>query len=142
MVAAMLRATGSIMRGTLLVLSFAATCFGAQASSIITLGGTPEATPSIVSLGEPAVAASDDKVAAIPAPQVPESSEPVLAPMVMRGGITGGASADPIPVRSEPAEASVKPGVQADNRSAPSVGQSSQAEIPEPVSNGPRRKPI
>lgn len=143
MVTAMVRATGSIMRGTILVLSFAATCFGAQASSIITLGGTPEATPSIVSLGEPAVAVSDDKVAAIPAPPV-SPSKPALAPMVIRGGIAGGASANPVPtpVRSEPAEASTKPSLQADTRSAPPASQSSQAESPEPVSNGPRRKPI
>ena len=140
----MVRATGSIMRGTLLVLSFATTCFGAQASSIMTLGGTPAATPSIVSLGEPAVAVSDDEVAAIPAPQAPEASEPVLAPMVMRGGISGDASANPIPmpVLAEPAEASAKPSIQTDNRSAPSVSQNSQAETPEPVSNGARREPI
>lgn len=144
MVTAMVRATGSIMRGTILVLSFAATCFGAQASSIITLGGTPEATPSIVSLGEPAVAVGDDKVAAIPAPPVSKPSEPALAPMVIRGGIAGGASANPIPtpVRSEPVEASTKPSLKADTRSAPPASQSSQAESPEPVSNGPRRKPI
>ena len=125
MVAVLVRATGSsTMRATVFVLSFAATCFGAQASSIVAPGAEPAATPSIimlgapepaatppaaftavppagetpsiVALGEPAPGISYDKVAAIPQP---------FSPMVIRGGIAGGPSADPMPAKAEPAPA-------------------------------------
>jgi hypothetical protein len=42
------------MRGIVLVLSLLAMCDGAKASSFVMLGGEPEATPSIVTMGEPA----------------------------------------------------------------------------------------
>ena len=107
MVAASGRVTGSIMRGAIFVLSFAATCFGAQASSIVALGGSaPAATPSIIALGEPETAVSNDKVAAIPKLSEPKSSGPAPT-MVMRGGVVGGLSADPPPASVQPKPASI-----------------------------------
>lgn len=99
------------MRGILFSLSFAVLCGGAQASSIVVMGGaapasTPSfvslagatlpapATASIVALGDPGT--SPDKVAAIPQPRLP--------PMVIRGGVVGGQSA-PSPAKLEPADA-------------------------------------
>src|SRR5882724_3703184 len=89
-----------------------ATAGGAQASSFVTLGvststpsfikvGTPEpmkmgsaSTPSIVTLGDLVPEVTDEKVAAIPAQ--PEQKHGYLRnPMVIRGGIVGGASAAP-----------------------------------------------
>lgn len=103
------------MRGVIFLLSLAAMCGGAQASSFVVLGDAPvpapsivtlggaepsaPASPSIVALGEPDAGVSYDKVAAIPKPR-----EPRLSPMVIRGGIVGGQSTF-APVRPEPAAA-------------------------------------
>lgn len=46
------------------------------------------ATPSVIAIGEPAV--TDEKVAAIP-----EKSERTRTPMIIRGGVVGGAFATP-----------------------------------------------
>lgn len=136
---------GSIMRGTVFVLSFAATCFAAQASSFVTLGGEPAATPSIIALGEPAPGVSDDKVAAIPKMPEKAPSEAWLPPMVIRGGIVGGLSADPVPapVHQEPTAVATQPlaapqQAAASADASPSAGESAPAA---PAST-PLRKPI
>ncbi|MDG4900359.1 MULTISPECIES: hypothetical protein [unclassified Mesorhizobium] len=78
----------------------------AQASSIVVLGAatsTPsivrlaaiepgKATPSVVALGEPVPAVTDEKVAAIPEKSGQRHAQ---APTIIRGGIVGGASATP-----------------------------------------------
>ncbi|OHV87158.1 hypothetical protein [Mesorhizobium sp. ORS 3428] len=80
----------------------------AQASSIVVLGvstSTPSvirldaiesgaSTPSIVALGDPIPVVTDEKVAAIPEKSGQRS---VQAPMIIRGGIVGGAFATPAP---------------------------------------------
>ena len=62
--------------------------------SVIRLGAieASAATPSIVALGDPEPAVTDEKVAAIP-----EKSRhgPAQIPMIIRGGIVGGAFATP-----------------------------------------------
>jgi hypothetical protein len=68
--------------------------------SIVDLADTP-ATPSVITLGEPAPAGED--VAATP----PASSQS-MTPMVIRGGEVGSASARPSPA---PAQAATQPGV-------------------------------
>ena len=77
------------MRGAIFVLSFAAMCGSAPASSLLVLSGEPASTPSIVKLGEPEAGISGDRVAAIPKTFGPQS------PMVIRGGTVGGLSAAP-----------------------------------------------
>jgi hypothetical protein len=47
-------------------------------------------TPSMIALGDPMPAVTDEKVAAIP-----EKSRHQLAPMIIRGGVVGGAFATP-----------------------------------------------
>ncbi|TIS30742.1 MAG: hypothetical protein E5X01_33410, partial [Mesorhizobium sp.] len=78
----------------------------AQASSIVVLGAatsTPsivrlaaiepgKATPSVVALGEPVPAVTDEKVAAIPEKSGQRHAQ---TPTIIRGGIVGGASATP-----------------------------------------------
>ncbi|RWG88601.1 MAG: hypothetical protein E5X49_06660 [Mesorhizobium sp.] len=79
----------------------------AQASSIVAPGvptSTPSvvrlaaidpgkaSTPSVVALGDPVPAVTDEKVAAIPQTS---GQRPAQAPMIIRGGIVGGASATP-----------------------------------------------
>ncbi|WP_320327801.1 hypothetical protein [Mesorhizobium dulcispinae] len=82
----------------------------AQASSIVVLGvstSTPSvvrlaaiepdqvsaaSTPSVVALGEPVPAVTDEKVAAIPEKSGQRHAQ---APTIIRGGIVGGASAAP-----------------------------------------------
>lgn len=121
------------MRGTVLVLGLAATCFGAQASSIVTLGGTPTATPSIIALGEPAAAVSNDKVAAIP-----KTPERPISPLVIRGGVAGGQSATAAPTQ-QPVQAKAR----TEQPPAP-ASQNAQAEntAPNPANHGPIRAPL
>ncbi|WP_292217503.1 hypothetical protein, partial [Mesorhizobium sp.] len=81
---------------------------GAQASSIVVLGAStttpsiirlaPEpmklgSTPSVVALGEPALDVTDEKVAAIPDKSTHHGS--MQSPMIIRGGVVGGAFATP-----------------------------------------------
>ncbi|SFP01172.1 pore complex protein Nup62 [Mesorhizobium sp. NFR06] len=91
----------------------------AHASSIVVLGvstSTPSvirlkaiepaklsaaATPSVIALGDPAPAVTDEKVAAIP-----EKSGHQQAPMIIRGGIVGGAFATPAATASAKPETS------------------------------------
>lgn len=82
-----------------------ATAGGARASSIVVLGvststpsvirlGAPESsTPSVVALGEPAPDVTDEKVAAIP--DKPAGHGFMQTPMIIRGGVVGGAFATP-----------------------------------------------
>jgi hypothetical protein len=71
--------------------------------SIVTLADTPAGdTPSIVAVGGPAPA--DENVTA----ESPASTERMAAPMVIRGGDIGQASATPI---SQPQQAATQPGV-------------------------------
>ncbi len=129
------------MRGTILVLGLAATCFGAQASSIVTLGGTPAATPSIIALGEPAAAVSDDKVAAIP-----KTPERQISPLVIRGGVAGGQSATAAPTPQQPVQAAARPdqAKARTERPATPASQNAQAEnaAPNPDNHGPIRAPL
>ncbi|WP_292562875.1 hypothetical protein [Mesorhizobium sp.] len=103
----------------------------AHASSIVVLGvstSTPSvvrleaidpaklsalSAPSMIALGDPMPAVTDEKVAAIP-----EESGHQPAPMIIRGGIVGGAFATPA------ATASAKPGTPA---TAPANGTSTAA---------------
>jgi hypothetical protein len=88
--------------------TLAAMTGGAQASSIVVLGvstSTPSivvlgasepAGPSIVALGDPEPYVTDEKVAAIP--DKPEHKHGFMRnPMVIRGGIAGDAFASPTP---------------------------------------------
>lgn len=90
--------------------TLAAITGGAQASSILVLGaststpsvvrlGSPEpvkiaasTTPSIVALGDPEPDVTYEKVAAIPGEHKSGSTQP---PMIIRGGVVGGAFASP-----------------------------------------------
>jgi len=103
----------------------------AQASSIVVVGpstSTPSVihlkaiepaelsaalTPSVIALGDPMPAVTDEKVAAIP-----EKSGHQQAPMIIRAGIVGGAFATP------PATASAKPTAPAAATPAPANGTS------------------
>jgi hypothetical protein len=100
----------------------------AEASSIIVLGAptsTPSVVrldaidpaklsaltaPSIIALGDPMPAVTDEKVAAIP-----EKSGHESAPMIIRGGIVGGAFATPA------ATASAKPAAPATAATTPAA---------------------
>ncbi|MDX8436233.1 hypothetical protein RFN25_22690 [Mesorhizobium abyssinicae] len=84
----------------------------AQASSIVVLGAstaTPSiirlgaadpmkigSTPSVVALGEPAPDITDEKVSAIP--EKPTHHGSMQSPMIIRGGVVGGAFATPAAV--------------------------------------------
>ncbi len=103
----------------------------AHASSIVVLGvstSTPSfirvnaiepaklsaaSTPSMIALGDPMPAVTDEKVAAIPA-----KSGHQPAPMIIRGGVVGGAFATPA------ATASAKPSTPATAATAPADGTS------------------
>ncbi|MDX8480001.1 hypothetical protein RFN28_16135 [Mesorhizobium sp. VK24D] len=92
----------------------------AQASSIVVLGAatsTPSvvrlaavgqisaaSTPSIVALGDPVPAVTDEKVAAIP-----EKSRHAQTPMIIRGGVVGGAFATPAATASAKTTAPATP---------------------------------
>jgi hypothetical protein len=112
----------------------------AHASSIIVLGAstsTPSvirlnaieparlsaaSTPSMIALGDPMPAVTDEKVAAIP-----EKSGHQLSPMIIRGGIVGGAFATPA------ATASAKPSAPATPTATPPA---TPANGPASASNG------
>ncbi|TRC86989.1 hypothetical protein FJV76_30630 [Mesorhizobium sp. WSM4303] len=97
-------------------LTLAAMTGGAQASSIVFLGvstSTPSvikvggaepvkiaSSPSIVALGDPQPDVTYEKVAAIP-----EKPRHGQAPMIIRGGIVGGAFAAPAPAKASAAAA-------------------------------------
>ncbi|MDX8530993.1 hypothetical protein RFM41_05875 [Mesorhizobium sp. VK25A] len=103
----------------------------AHASSIVVIGpstSTPSvirlnaiepaklsaaSTPSMIALGDPMPAVTDEKVAAIP-----EKSGHRQAPMIIRGGVVGGAFATPA------ATASAKPATPATAATAPANGTS------------------
>ncbi|MDX8514714.1 hypothetical protein [Mesorhizobium captivum] len=96
----------------------------AQASSIVVLGvstSTPSvvrpaaiepgkvsaaSTPSVVALGEPVPAVTDEKVAAIPEKPGQRHAQ---APMIIRGGIVGGAPATPAATASAKSTAAATP---------------------------------
>jgi hypothetical protein len=103
--------------------TLAAMTGGAQASSILVLGaststpsvvrlGSPEpvkiaasTTPSIVALGDPLPDVTDEKVAAIPEKPKHKSGS-MQPPMIIRGGVVGGAFASPAaPAKAETAAA-------------------------------------
>ncbi|MGX5846421.1 hypothetical protein ACWGTO_05010 [Mesorhizobium sp. PL10] len=106
--------------------TLAAVTGGAQASSIVFLGvststpsvikvGTPEpmkvaSSPSIVALGDAQPDVTYEKVAAIP-----EKPRHGQGPMIIRGGIVGGAFAAPTPAKANAAAApaaETKPGAE------------------------------
>lgn len=147
--------------------TLAAMTGGANASSILVLGastttpsvvklGSPEpakiaasTTPSIVALGDPEPDVTYEKVAAIPGEHKPGSVEP---PMVIRGGVVGGASALPAaPAKASTAAApatGTKPGADtkpaaytkpaatasASGRTPPPQPQPAPAAAPQPTS--------
>jgi hypothetical protein len=108
------------MRGVVFILSFAALCGSAQASSLVVLGETPSPAPSIVTLGQPEPAAtiqpadrrtaSTQDAGASGTPSIVALGEPAISddkvaaipatsgsrfsPMVIRAGIVGGGSAE------------------------------------------------
>ncbi|BCG96265.1 hypothetical protein [Mesorhizobium sp. 131-2-1] len=88
--------------------SLSAITGGAQASSIVVLGAStttpsivrlapepmkPGSMPSVVALGEPPPDVTDEKVAAIP--EKPAHHGSMQSPMIIRGGVVGGAFATP-----------------------------------------------
>ena len=92
--------------------SLSAITGGAQASSIVVLGAStttpsivrlapepmkPGSMPSVVALGEPAPDVTDEKVAAIP--EKPAHQGSMQSPMIIRGGVVGGAFAAPAPAK-------------------------------------------
>jgi hypothetical protein len=103
-----------------------ATAGGAQASSIVVLGvststpsvirlGAPESsTPSVVAFGEPAPDVTDEKVAAIPEKSEHHGFMP--SPMIIRGGVVGGAFATPAATPAK-ATAAAAPAAAADTKS-------------------------
>jgi|GEM_PF-1762552 len=113
----------------------------AQASSIVALGvstSTPSvikvkaieparlsatSTPSIIALGDPVPAVTDEKVAAIPSGHQP-------APMIIRGGIVGGAFASPA------ATASAKPQTPVATKPANGTAPATPANGTAAASNG------
>lgn len=125
-----------------LAVSLAATVGGAHASSILVLGvsaSTPSivrlgaAEPvktawasSIVAIGEPVSDVTDEKVAAIP--EDTSRHGPRQNPMVIRGGVVGGASAPP----AAPAKATTAEGKPAaDGKAAPTATASNNKPLPE-----------
>ncbi|MDX8438083.1 hypothetical protein [Mesorhizobium australafricanum] len=115
----------------------------AYASSIVVLGvstSTPSvirlnaieppwlsavSTPSMIALGDPMPAVTDEKVAAIP-----EKSRRQQAPMIIRGGIVGGAFATPA------ATASAKPATPAGTAPANGTSPATPANGTASASNG------
>ena len=88
----------------------------------------PDATPSIVALGEPAVA--DENVAAIPA-----ASKPRPEPMVIRGGNIGEAFATPAPVAPQTPTAEIE---EPDSEDEDEAAEFDPTEPPqEPTSESP-----
>ncbi|TGS71606.1 hypothetical protein EN817_30040 [Mesorhizobium sp. M3A.F.Ca.ET.174.01.1.1] len=114
---------------------------GAQASSIIRLEAstsTPSiirlealepgklssaVTPSVVALGDAAQAVSNEKVAAIPAK--PRHGTP--APMIIRGGVIGGAFATPAPATSAKTDAPATEPADGSTPATPSNGTAAAA---------------
>jgi hypothetical protein len=128
--------------------TLAAMTGGAQASSIVVLGvstSTPSvvklgaaepAGPSIVALGDPLPEVTDEKVAAIP--DQPKSKHGFMQnPMIIRGGIVGGAFATPAaaPAKSA-ATAAAAPAAgtepAADTKPAGTAAASNGTPQPEP----------
>jgi hypothetical protein len=117
----------------------------AHASSIVVLGASTSTpsfirltaiepaklsgamTPSMMALGDPMPAVTDEKVAAIP-----EKSGHRLAPMIIRGGIVGGAFATPAATASaKPATPTTTPAA-----TAPANGTSPATPANGTASNG------
>ncbi|UVK41723.1 hypothetical protein LHFGNBLO_005452 [Mesorhizobium sp. AR10] len=146
-------------------LTLAAMTGGAQASSIVILGastttpsvvtlGTPEpmkiaasTTPSIVALGDPVPDVTYENVAAIP--DKPKSSRgSKQSPMIIRGGIVGGAFASPASAKATaaaPAAVDTKPADETKPAgtatAAAGEAQPESKPKPEPVSPQPEQIP-
>ncbi|RUW70798.1 hypothetical protein EN786_27105 [Mesorhizobium sp. M4B.F.Ca.ET.143.01.1.1] len=136
----------------------------AQASSIVALGAstaTPSiirlgaadpmkigSTPSVVALGEPAPDVTDEKVAAIP--EKPTHHGSMQSPMIIRGGVVGGAFATPaaVPAKATAATApatETKPaedGKPAGEATAPNGEPKSQPEAQQPQPASAQPAPI
>jgi hypothetical protein len=123
----------------------------AQASSIVVLGlptSTPSIvrlgalepanisaslTPSIVALGDPLPDVSNERVAAIP--HQPASNRGFrTGPMIIRGGVVGGAFATPQP-NAAPAEATAAAAPAADTKTGPKTAATNSP--PEPAAPQP-----
>lgn len=125
--------------------TLAAMTGGAQASSIVFLGvststpsvikvGGPEpmtaaSTPSIVAVGDAQSDVTYEKVAAIP-------EKPRQDPMIIRGGIVGGAFAAPAPARASAAAPATEPTAEttpAGTATASNGKPESQPAAPQPA---------
>ncbi|TPL80069.1 hypothetical protein FJ941_18780 [Mesorhizobium sp. B2-3-13] len=128
-----------------LAISLAATAGGAQASSLV-FPSAPASTPSIlalkaadgkasdvisaVALGEPDV--TDEKVAAIPDKAEARHAFP-QSPMIIRGGVVGGAFSTPVQAKT-PAAATAPATATASAAPAPAV----QGKAAAPAAAAPR----
>ncbi|TIS54404.1 MAG: hypothetical protein E5W91_26975 [Mesorhizobium sp.] len=132
---------------TLSMTGWAATAGGAQASSLVVLGvskttpsvvrlGSAEpAGPSIMALGEELPDVTDETVAAIP--DKPEPKHGFMQnPMIIRGGIVGGAFASPAPAAA-PVKAIAAAAPAADGKPAATATASNSAPEPEPAAPQP-----
>jgi hypothetical protein len=150
------------------VLSLVAMAGAAQASSLVVLG-PPASTPSImklvalepstaagvassiVALGEPMPGVTDEKVAALP-DQPAARPGPRQSPMIIRGGVVGGAFETPTPpaasagTAAAPAPAATAPTPASGTAAArPANGMSSNKKVATSAStpaSAPRRTPI
>ena len=154
------KATGLLGKGTVsmsmrvlgaLGFTLAAMTGGAQASSIVFLG-VSTSTPSVIKLGgpEPMTIASAPSIVALGDAQPDVTYEKVAAipekprhgnqnPMIIRGGVVGGAFAAPAPAKASPAaapEADTKPGAEtapAGTATASNGKPESQPAAPQPA---------
>jgi hypothetical protein len=165
--------TVSVRAFSSVVLSLAAMTVGAQASSFVTVGApasTPSIiklaalepmkavevktartasaspTPSVVALGDPLPDVTYEKVAAIP--DQPKTKHGFMQnPMIIRGGIVGGAFATPAPSPTKTANAPEAPATAVPTTPMASDGKSgtktaSSKSAPQPVSTTPQPKAL
>jgi hypothetical protein len=163
--------TVSVRAFSSVVLSLAAMTVGAQASSFVTVGapaptpsiiklaaleptkaaeadtvsGHDSPTPSVVALGDPLPDVTYEKVAAIP--DQPKSKHGFMQnPMIIRGGIVGGAFASPAPAKTANAPAAPATPATAvpttpDGKSGTKTASSKSAPQPVPTTPQPKALP-
>ncbi|CDX55387.1 conserved exported hypothetical protein [Mesorhizobium plurifarium] len=104
---------------------------------------SPASTPSMIALGDPVPAVTDEKVAAIP-----EKSRHQQAPMIIRGGVVGGAFATPAAAKpTAPATAAApangtSPATPANGTASASNGNGKTGDKPAATANAqPQAQP-
>jgi hypothetical protein len=100
----------------------------------------PIPTPSIITLGEPAPAVTDEKVAAIPETKPTRFAEP----MVIRGGIVGdafGSGTPAAPAAEQPASPPVQQASQGLKKKPEAPTPEPEPETPQPMQLAPVPKP-